>query len=365
MLTLRNRVPATSARVPAILAGHQAASAPRQQLRTRPGATFLADRAVPDVRRRLQLVLGGLWLLDGVLQFQPAMFTPAFPRMLAATAAGNPALIAGPVIWSARLIGQHAAAMNAVFATVQVLLGLGIIWRRTVRPALAASVAWALGVWWLGEGLGALLTGAASPVSGAPGAVILYALLEVLLWPAEQDRPAPFVAGRVVGAPAARGLWLILWGALAYLALQPAVRAPQAISGLISAAAPGQPGWLAWIINHFASALSHRGLLASVLLAAALAAVAASACLPAGAARLARAAVLLAVLLGAAIWVAEGLGAIFTGSATDPNSGPLLALFACAYWPGPLTGPRLRPGQPGGRAAAGSRPAEPPPSTAG
>jgi hypothetical protein len=77
-----------------------------------------------------------------------------------------------------------------------VLLGLGIAWRPTVKLALGASVAWALGVWWFGEGLGGVLAGTASPVNGAPGAVLLYALLAVLLWPADRDPDAPFVAAR-------------------------------------------------------------------------------------------------------------------------------------------------------------------------
>jgi hypothetical protein len=44
--------------------------------------------------------------------------------------------------------------LNTVFATIQVLLGLGIAYRLAVRVALAASIAWSLGVWWFGEGLG-------------------------------------------------------------------------------------------------------------------------------------------------------------------------------------------------------------------
>ncbi len=47
------------------------------------------------------------------------------------------------------------------------------------------------------------------------------------------------------------------------------------------------------------------------------------------------------ILAGAAaaiIWVVgENFGAIFTGSATDPNSGLLLALLAFAYWPAKTT----------------------------
>jgi len=46
--------------------------------------------ARPDVRRALQLGLAAIWLLDGVLQYQPFMYTKAFGQMLAGTAAGNP-----------------------------------------------------------------------------------------------------------------------------------------------------------------------------------------------------------------------------------------------------------------------------------
>ena len=296
------------------------------------GSAGVAEQAwaVPDLRRRLQLVLAGIWLLDAVLQYQSFMFTKAFAQMVGATAAGNPAVIADPITWSARLIGNHFVVMNAIFATIQLLLGLGIAWRPTVRIALAASIVWSLAVWWLGEGLGSVLTGGASPVNGAPGAVIIYALLAVLLWPVARDRTAPFVAGRAVGAHAARAAWLVLWVSLAYFALTPASRAPQATSSMISGMASGEPSWLAWIDNHAASTLSHDGLAVSIVLAIALAVVAAGVYLPPQAAR---ATLVLALALAAAIWLAEGLGGILTGSGTDPNSGPLLALLAVAYWP--------------------------------
>jgi hypothetical protein len=298
--------------------------------------------AAPDLRRRLQLVLAGIWLLDAVLQYQSFMFSKAFVQMLGSTAAGNPAIIADRITWSARLIGHHVVAINAVFATIQLLIGLGIAWRPTVRVALGVSVIWALGVWWFGEGLGLILTSGASPLNGAPGAVIIYALLAVLLWPAARDRPAPFVAGRAVGVHTARVLWLVLWGSLAYFALTPASRAPQATSGMISGMASGQPGWLAWTDNHAGSALSHDGLAVSVVLAIALVVVAVGVFLPPSAAR---ATLVLALVLAAAIWLAEGLGGMLTGSGTDPNSGPLLALLAIAYWPvaKAASGPAARP----------------------
>ncbi len=295
-------------------------------------AASVAHRPVPDGGRRLQLALAGLWLLDGALQYQPAMFTRAFPQMLAGAARGNPALVADPMRWSGRLIDHHVVVMNAAFAFIQVVLGLGIAWRPTAKIALGASIAWAAGVWWFGEGLGSVLTGGASPVSGAPGAAILYALLAVLLWPAVRDHDAPFIAGRAVGARVARGLWLILWGSMACMALQPAERAPQAVSGLVSAAAAGQPQWLAVAERQLASPLSDHGLLASVILAIAFVLVAATVFLPAGPARVG---IIVALVISSAIWAAEGLGGIFTGSGTDPNTGPLLALLALAYWPAP------------------------------
>jgi hypothetical protein len=293
----------------------------------------VAERAAPrDARRILQLALAVLWLLDGVLQYQPFMFGKGFPQMLAASARGNPAFAARPITWNATFTAHHLVVLNGVFAAIQIGIGLGIAWRPAVRFALGASVAWALGVWWFGEGLGGILTGSASPLSGAPGAVVLYALLAVLLWPVAEDRPAPFAAGRAVGRRAAQGLWLVLWASLAFFALSPASRAPGAASGVFSDMAAGQPDWLARLDGRIASALAGRGLLVSVLLAAALVVVAAGICLPG---RAARAAVVLAVVVAVFIWLAEGLGDIFTGSGTDPNSGPLLALLAVAFWPGP------------------------------
>ena len=51
-------------------------------------------------------------------------------------------------------------------------------------------------------------------------------------------------------------------------------------------------------------------------------------------AQAARGTLVLAIVLAAVIWVfGEAFGTIMTGGGTDPNSGPLLALLALAYWP--------------------------------
>ena len=290
--------------------------------------------AWPGARRCLQLALAAIWLLDGVLQYQSFMYTKAFGQMLAATAPGNPAVIADPVTWAAKIIEQHPVSTNTAFATIQLLLGLGIAWRPARKPALAASVVWSVAVWWFGEGLGGVLNGGASPVNGAPGAVILYALLAVLLWPVTTTAAgsrAPFVAARPAGLRTAQALWLVLWGSLAYFAAIPANRAAQGLHDMVAGMAPGEPGWLSWINRGAAGLLAHNGLAASIVLAAGLAVIAVGVFLPAPAAR---ASVVLAIVVSVLIWVAgQDLGGILAGGATDPNSGPLLVLLALAYWP--------------------------------
>jgi hypothetical protein len=299
-----------------------------------------------DLPRALQLGLAAMWLLDGVLQFQPFMYTRAFTQMLASSAAGNPSFIARPITWDANLVQGHLAPLNTTFATVQLLLGLGIAIRPTVRPALAASVAWSLAVWWLGEGFDGILGGSSSPVGGAPGAVVLYALLAVLLWPVGRPgAPPPFAAAGAVGARAARALWLVLWLSLAFFALTPANRAPGALSGALTDAAAGEPAWLAGLDKHAAALVAGQGLAASVLLAVVFVMIAAGVFLPR---RAARAAIALAIVVAALIWViGQALGMILATGATDPNSGPLLILLALAYWPaGAPAVPAPRPATP-------------------
>ena len=299
-----------------------------------PRSQTTAEWHRPDARRRLQLVFAGIWLFDAVLQFQSYMFTRAFgSQMLAPTAQRNPWVIGRPIAWAGVQIAHHAVAANALFAITQVLIAFGIACRRTVKVGLLGSVVWSIAVWWLGEGLGGVLTGSASPVNGAPGAVILYGLLAVLLWPPadQSESRLPFVAGGLLGVRRARLVWFALWGSLSFLALQPAERAPESLQHMISAMGAGEPGWLASLDRGVSQLLVGRGLGASVALAALLAFVALGIFLPPTASR---AVLALAVVVATCIWVlGENFGALFTGSATDPNSGPLLALLAAAYWP--------------------------------
>ena len=121
----------------------------------------------------------------------------------------------------------------------------------------------------------------------------------------------------------------MLWGSFAYLILQPAVRAPQALHDTLAGGAAGEPGWLA-AVDRAAAAAGAHGLVASVVLAAVFTVIAVGVLSPVTA----RPVLVLAVVFGVASWiVGENCGQIFTGMGTDPGTGPLLVLLAAAYWP--------------------------------
>ena len=309
-----------------------AAAVPRQlSLRS---LLAVGGSAVTSGRRRtLQLVLAGIWLLDGVLQFQPAMFTKNFAQMIIyPTIAGNPSVIASPMNWAHTIMLNHPVGTNTAFACIQLALGLAIAYRPTTKLGLAASIPWSVAVWWFGEGLGGVLNGGADPLTGAPGAVIIYALLAVLLWPADEGAAAPFEAARAVGAHAARALWLVLWGSFVYFTFASNNDAPGALNGQITDMADDEPAWLTSIMNHAANLTNGRDLSISIVLGVLLAGIAVSVYLPWMRAR--RAWLVVALVFSVVIWVVvQAFGGVFQGMATDPNTGPLLALLAFAYWP--------------------------------
>ena len=303
----------------------------------RPRSALAENWSVPDRRRMLQLTLATAWLLGAVLQFQPYMFTRAFGnRMIAGMAVGNPSGLAHQINWAARTIAHHPAASNTAFGLVQLCIAFGIAWRPTLKLALAGSVVWALAVWWIGEGLGGVLARGPSPLTGAPGAVVLYALLAVLLWPRDSQRrrePAPFIAARPLGAAPARAAWLVLWASLAYWALEGVNRSSEGLHNMITAMAGGQPHWLSSLDTSVARVVAHRGLEFSIALAVVFALIAAGTFFSVTAARVT---IVVAVALSVIIWVVgQNFGDVFSGSGTDPNSAPLLILLAAAFWPSP------------------------------
>ncbi len=276
-------------------------------------------------RYRVRAVLGALWILDGLLQLQRSMFTAAFAhQVLAPAGQGQPWLVSAPVALTARLVAAHPAAWDAGFAVIQLGLGIGFLVPRLTRPALAASVAWALGVWWLGEGLGGVAGGHADLLTGAPGAVLLYALLALAVWPRpgtdrSEHRPLPGVLAVA---------WAGLWIGGAGLRLLPGQASSAAVAAEIDANAAGSPGWLHHIDASVAAAVEPRGMLFVVGWVVVCVAVGLGA-LVEGPVRMV--AVVIGIGLATVFWfVGQSLGQPWSGTATDPNTAPLIVLMALA-----------------------------------
>jgi len=290
-----------------------------------------AESGVASYRRRLQICLGVLWLIDAALQLQPFMFGPFFvTQIIQPVAAGNPAIVARSIIWASRLMLQHEPLYNALFATIQLAIAVGILIPRTCKPALVLSLAWALSVWWFGEGLGGIFTGA-SPLAGEPGGVLLYALIALLLYPArETDRSdlASPATSWPLGHVGAKLVWLTIWLNFSYFLLLPDNRSADAIAQAFSVT-DGQPGWITALMDRAAALANGRGLEISIALAALCAFAAAGVLHP----RLMKPALVVAGVLSLVLWTAEGFGGALTGQGTDPNTGPLLLLLAACYWP--------------------------------
>jgi cytochrome oxidase Cu insertion factor (SCO1/SenC/PrrC family) len=281
-----------------------------------------------DSRRAYQTALGLLWLLDGALQFQPFMYSNGFIDQLKANASGQPHWLADSINWTANVAHSNPTVFNTVFALIQVVIGLGLLYRRTVKRALTLSIVWALGVWWFGEGFGMLFAGTANPVSGAPGAVSLYALLALLVWPS--TRP-----GGLLSVGGARAAWAALWLAMAYLWLLPANSGPNGTFNAIMMAPTGMsvPHGMAWLsrIDGQAelAAMGHGTAIALVL-----AGVSAAIALAVWVNWRPRVFLALAIVLSLGSWIIGQSfgGIIFTGNATDPNAGPLFVVLALAMY---------------------------------
>lgn len=278
-------------------------------------------------RRGVQISLGLLWLIDGALQLQPFMFTTGFAQqVLAPSGQGQPVWIAAPTDFFVRLITGHPAPLNLGFALVQVALGIGFLLPRLVRPAIVGSLAWSAGIWCFSEGLGGLATGRASLVTGAPGAVLLYAVLALAAWPATQSDKQ----GDPARASVARWFpfaWLILWIGGALLQLLPSQRGAAALHDQMGSV-DGVPGWLASLHHLAGVVLSHGGSAPFIALVAAMTLIG-FAGLASRPWRMAAAAA--GAVVATTFWVlGQNIGQLYSGQATDPNTGPLIVLMALA-----------------------------------
>jgi hypothetical protein len=283
--------------------------------------------------RGVQVALGLIWLLAGLLQFQSFMYTHGIVSEVFAPAAEKQwSIVGGPMNTIDAFYGRDLTLWNTLAAEIQCAIGLGLILsKRTVKPALILSFAWAPTVWWFGEGFGGLTSNTLpSPLMGAPGGVILYAIVGLLVYPTsrrEGRSPADLGPLRDRG-----GLWAwsALWALCGGLWLVNVNRARGATHEMIKGMAEASPHWLAKFESSVGAHTQGHGTTIAVVLAIVSAAVAIGVWTP-----LRWPALAVGIVVSLAYWVlGQDLGGPFwIGDATDVNAGPLFVLLAVALFP--------------------------------
>lgn len=283
---------------------------------TAPAATRTA--VTLTTTRLLAMLLGLIWLADGVLQLQSALFGHALvDAVIAPSKEGQPDFMVRVIDAGIRVVHVNLTLANALSAGIELAIGVLLLapaGPRTRRFALWASIAWALLVWVFGEGAGGVLTGSASFFTGAPGAALLYLVLAAFLL-APGARP-------LVWLPRAAGVVLLLGAGLNAL---PNFWNADGQSALWNASASDSRRAIAYPGTKLADA-AFSPVATNIVVIAALLILGAWLLLrpsrPLG--------VIVMILLAAVWWISQDFGGILTfphGTATDPNSAPLLALL--------------------------------------
>ena len=295
-------------------------------------------------RMTLQRILGLLWLIDGLLQLQPLMFTgDMINGVMRPMLQGQPGFIGSSLQFIVDQTTLHLALVNVVIAVVQICLGLGflLLSDRWVKELVIASIVWALIVWYGGEGMSMLLTGTASILSGAPGAVLLYPLLGFAVYPRKKsDRAVQQgkVNTRFDGLLTRANLrWVLagFWIFAALLQLQPNWWQPGQISQTIGGML-GQGGLDAVLVDPLLQRLSD--LTANIEIPLNIALIVIFLALGVGIAvarrEQLRPFLIASIVMSVIFWYCtEAFGMILTAMSTDFNSGLLVVVMALACWP--------------------------------
>ena len=215
-------------------------------------------------------------------------------------------------------------------ALAETSIGIGLLVRRTIKPALLLSFAWALNIWFTGEGLGGLLTGAApTPLTGILNTAPMYIIAGLLVWPRSAGSTETESGFGLLGERGARAVWAALWLGAAALWLFPANAGAGSLRSAFDAA-PSGVSWLSSLHSAATNAVGGSGTTITLALAVVSAAIGLSVLWPHGT----RTALLTAIAISLVFWfLAEGLGGLFTGQATDIGTAPLMILIAALLLP--------------------------------
>jgi hypothetical protein len=284
-------------------------------------------------QRLLAYGLAGLWIVSGLLQAQPALFSSAIMvNVLVPVVEREPAWFSHVVLWGDKLWSSHLASAN--LAVVVGEIGLGLIislgpFRKTGRVGLWLSIVWSLIVWCFGEGFGGILTGNASMIYQFPGPAVLYGLIAGLLllpqawWTEDKVR-----RGVTMGIG-----WLWIMGAVLQALPAAGFWTGSRLAGLFGdvTMAGGEPAGIARLINVMIQVTLGHPFVSNVLLVLIMAALGIGWLKNPGS-RWLRTATWVWLLF---LWmVPQAFGTLFTGTATNPGMvWPLALLIVVAARP--------------------------------
>ncbi|KUO96825.1 hypothetical protein [Ferroacidibacillus organovorans] len=153
---------------------------------------YFPNQRIPSVspvsslkaRHFLRLSLASLWIADGLLQAQPAMFSARFlQEVLQPMLAGEPEGLRHMLDSLYGLWGTADSLWNALATLVQLFIGAALFskWEYVQRLGIWISLVWSLIVWAFGEAFGGILAPGTNFITGGPGSAFVYALMSALL----------------------------------------------------------------------------------------------------------------------------------------------------------------------------------------
>jgi nitrite reductase (NO-forming) len=129
-----------------------------------------------DLWALVRITFGVIWLIDGVLEWQPADFHN-FLQLITAVGQGQPAPLAALINLGHSLVAVNPILANGLLAALETAIGLSLITNVLSGWALRVSALLAVGIWVFGQGLGMVFMAGATDIQSGP----LYVLVSLML----------------------------------------------------------------------------------------------------------------------------------------------------------------------------------------
>jgi uncharacterized membrane protein YphA (DoxX/SURF4 family) len=124
----------------------------------------------------IRIAFGVVWLIDGVLEWQPADFHN-FSQLITAMSQGQPAPLGAVILAGQAVVALNPTLANGLLAALETAVGLSLITNTLSRWALRISMLLAALIWVFGQGFGMVFMAGATDIQSGP----LYVLVSLML----------------------------------------------------------------------------------------------------------------------------------------------------------------------------------------